>query len=376
MSDKSSITWTNATWNPVTGCTKVSSACKHCYAERDWVRLVHLPTYAGREFTDVACHPERLAQPLRWSRPRMVFVNSMSDLFHEDIPNAFIDKVFAVMAHCRHHTFQVLTKRPERMLKYLTTNNRSSYWSFAAKDIEHELKREWESVHGYGRRRPAHLVFRPDKLVRNHLTDGGDPYRPEYSMGDFPGKTVGNAYIADPLPNVWLGVSVEDQETADERIPLLLRTPAAVRWISAEPLLAPIILADVPVGMEGPLRPNAITNLPRLDWVVVGGESGPKARITHPDWARNLRDECERAGAPLFFKQTGVWQALPPGEAGKKECRDKETRFQFGTTFVKSKGGGSDLLDGRKIQAWPAGSVRPCENSENPNPGRAAPATL
>lgn len=308
MADKSGIVWTNATWNPVTGCSKVSQGCKNCYAERDWGRLTHLPAYAGRQFTDVACHAERLDQPLRWAKPRMIFVNSMSDLFHPDVPEEFIDRMFAVMALAKQHAFQVLTKRPERMSKYLTTNNRQSFWAHAANEI------------GLKSNVPDHR---------------------------FPGQkrsSVCTDETPNPLPNVWLGISVEDQAAADERIPLLLQTPAAVRWISAEPLLGPVDLrkAFMPDGER-----------PVLDWVVVGGESGPNARPMHPDWARALREQCQRAGVPFFFKQTGVWQALKPGEAGKAEFHDKTTRFQWNTTFVKTRGGGSDLLDGRQWQEWP-----------------------
>lgn len=165
MSDKTGIAWTNATWNPVTGCTKVSQGCKYCYAEREWGRLSANPkatTYHGRAFTDVACHPERLDQPLRWKKPRMIFVNSMSDLFHEDVPDAFIDKVFAVMALAEKHTFQVLTKRPERMREYL---------------------------------------HHPDRYDLIGMTA-----MPLVDTGSF-------GLLEWPLPNVWLGVSVEDQAT-------------------------------------------------------------------------------------------------------------------------------------------------------------------
>ena len=261
MSDKTGIAWTNATWNPVTGCTKVSQGCKHCYAEREWVRLSANPkatTYYGRDFTDVACHAERLDQPLRWTKPRMIFVNSMSDLFHESVPDDFIDQVFAVMALAEKHIFQVLTKRPERMLAYLTSKNRM--------DII------------------------------------GEKAMPTVSKNDF-------GLLEWPIKNVWLGVSVEDQKTADERVPLLLQTPAAVRWVSAEPLLGPIDLEEVPVGMFGPLRPygGSGSDTPGLEWVVVGGESGPKARPMHPDWAEDLQSQCEEAGIPFFFKQWGEW---------------------------------------------------------------------
>lgn len=257
MADKTKIVWTDATWNPVTGCTKVSQGCKHCYAERDWARLVHMPAFSGRAFTDVACHPERLDQPLHWKKPRRIFVNSMSDLFHEDVPDEFIDQVFAVMAQSPQHTFQVLTKRPERMREYMNHPVRLNMWADAEIPL---VSSEW---------------------------------------GDF------------PLPNVWLGVSVEDQATAYERIPLLLQTPAAVRWISAEPLLGPVDLRYFNYNYLDKLPKGVIS----LDWVVVGGESGPKARPMHPDWARSLRDQCQAAGVSFLFKQWGEWAAastLPP----------------------------------------------------------------
>lgn len=252
MGDNTGIEWTDATWNPTTGCTKVSAGCKHCYAERDWARLVHLPSYKGRAFTDVACHEERLSQPLRWQKPRMIFVNSMSDLFHLHVPDEFISHVFKVMRDSPQHTFQVLTKRAERMRDFLSV------------------------------RYPV------------------------------------------PLPNVWLGISVEDQSAADERIPLLLDTPAIVRWISAEPLLGPVDLRHVlwkccgnPIpghpgdGWMTPPDPSEccgdVEPLGGIDWVVVGGESGPKARPMHPNWARSLRDQCAAAGVPFLFKQWGEW---------------------------------------------------------------------
>ncbi len=245
MSDKSGIAWTNATWNPVTGCTKVSQGCKHCYAEREWARLSANPkatAYYGRDFTDVACHEDRLGQPLRWSKQRLIFVNSMSDLFHEDVPDEFIDLVFSVMALAERHTFQVLTKRPERMRDYMT----------------------------------VHVDQRDSAL-----------------------------HIA----NVWLGVSIEDQATADERIPLLLQTPAAVRWVSAEPLIGPIDMDECPVGMSGPLRPygGTGTDTPKLDWIVVGGESSVSgARPMRAEWVRKLRWDCKKAGVPFFMKQLGA----------------------------------------------------------------------
>ncbi len=265
MSDKTGIAWTDATWNPVTGCSKVSQGCKHCYAEREWGRLSANPkaTAYGRAFTDVACHEDSLDQPLRWKKPRMIFVNSMSDLFHEDVPDDFIDQVFAVMALAEKHTFQVLTKRPELMLRWFDP--------------------------GFDNR--EHAVGQAMREIAAVRGDD-DAGLPEW-----------------PLPNVWLGVSVEDQATADDRIPLLLRAPAAVRWVSAEPLIRPIDLGECPVGMSGPLRPDGVTGpgTPKLSWVVCGGESGgPKARPMHIEWVNKLRMDCEKAGVPFFMKQLGA----------------------------------------------------------------------
>lgn len=248
MADKTHIEWTDATWNPVTGCTKVSAGCKHCYAERDWARLSANPTtrYYGRAFTDVQCHSDVLDLPLRWKRPRRIFVNSMSDLFHPDVPDEFIAAVFRTMAWAHQHQFQVLTKRPERMQRLLS-----------------------------------------DDEFQDSVTDNA------HECADWPW----------PLANVWLGVSVEDQAAAAERIPPLLQTPAAVRWISAEPLLGPV---DI-----GPYMPNPLWNNlpswkePELDWVVAGGESGPNARPMSIQWARGLRDQCVSAGVPFLFKQWG-----------------------------------------------------------------------
>jgi protein gp37 len=209
---------------------------------------------AAAAFHDVMTHEDRLDQPLRWTKPRKVFVNSMSDLFHEDVPDAFIDRVFAVMALAPQHTFQILTKRAERMREYMS-----------------------------GRR-----TRRGDRAVRPH-----ERRAPRIAKGSY----------SWPLPNVWLGVSVENQHFADERIPLLLQTPAAVRFISAEPLLGPVDLAhwldDIPSGSR------------RLDWVIVGGESGPGARPFDLAWARSIVQQCQAAGVPVFVKQLGASAATP-----------------------------------------------------------------
>jgi protein gp37 len=273
MADHSKIEWTDASWNPVTGCTKVSDGCKHCYAERDWARLaaprVKPNLYTGRDFTDVRCHPEKLDIPLHWEKPRRIFVNSMSDLFHESVPDSFIDKVFAVMALADHHIFQILTKRPERMLAWSRREHSRTapVEAMAELYVDHpEMAERW-----------------PFDSERAHKL-GMNPWPPS---------------------NVWLGVSCEDQATADERIPLLLQTPAAVRWASAEPLLGPISFEGVFANPWG--GTDGTNALEAIDWVVAGGESGPRARPSHPVWFQSLRNQCQAAGVPFFFKQWGEW---------------------------------------------------------------------
>lgn len=295
----SSIQWTDETWNPVTGCAKVSQGCKHCYAET-WHERFHQgnvtfarqaghpsPAAARAAGVDLPCppqydhpfdvvqlHPERLTQPLHWRKPRRVFVDSMSDLFHPDVPDEFIDQVFAVMALSPRHTFQLLTKRPERMREYLGNG--------------HGL-----SVDRFHRWATAADALKPGVTVN-----------PETFAGIFGGGLV----------NVWLGVSTEDQRAADERIPILLDTPAAVRFISAEPLLGPIELTRELVGdlvdwLDGTwvhLRTGIVQRAPHLDWVIAGGESGRGARPFDIAWARSLRDHCAQAGVPFFLKQLGA----------------------------------------------------------------------
>jgi protein gp37 len=313
------IEWTDEAWNPVTGCSKVSQGCKNCYALREWPRLAANPkatAYFGREFTDVAVHPDRLDAPLRWTKPRKVFVNSMSDLFHDDVPDAFIDQVFAVMALSKRHTFQILTKRPHRMLSYMTGLGKSAK--------------------------------RLDDAAR----------RLGYTL-EFDGQYL----VSWPLPNVWLGVSAEDQEAADARIPLLLKTPAAVRWVSAEPLLGPVDLNRICVfnsaslgrfvdailghqwdesAHEGGGSPpeSDLPDEPRIDWVVVGGESGPKARPMQLDWVRGLRDQCERAGVPFLFKQWGEWLPIDQTALAEHSALDRSRSIRVG------KKNAGRLLDG------------------------------
>ncbi|MDE2467382.1 MAG: phage Gp37/Gp68 family protein, partial [Bradyrhizobium sp.] len=274
----SGISWTDETWGPVRGCSRVSQGCTRCYAERIAARFsgsgqpyegLAKQTPSGPRWTgNVKLIEERLLDPLKWRKPRRVFANSMSDLFHENLPDAAIDRVFAVMALAPQHCYQILTKRPERMLRY-----------FSLGGLREELIGiEAERVSGIARH-----------------TDAMQPRWPI------------------PLTNVWLGVSVEDQATADERIPLLLRTPAAVRFISAEPLLGPVQLARKWIGRGKPLgggpqcdlsRPwEAPASMAGLDWFICGGESGPGARPMDIEWARSLRDQCNAAGVAFWMKQ-------------------------------------------------------------------------
>lgn len=241
------IQWTDETWNPVTGCTKISEGCRHCYIERTPAFRMH-----GRKFvngtTGIQLHPDRLAQPLHWTKPRRVFVNSMSDLFHPAIDDEFICRVFGTMLAGKQHQFQVLTKRPARM--------------------RHLMR---------------HVIFAKDVAVYGNWDDPIVPW---------------------PLPNVLLGTSVENQETANERIPILLQTPAAVRWISAEPLLGPVDLSRY-LGPQRLTLGRPCTVDRGLDWVIAGGESGPRARPCDVAWIRSILAQCHDAGVPCFVKQVG-----------------------------------------------------------------------
>lgn len=264
MGDKTGIEWTDATWNPVTGCDKVSPGCDRCYAETFAERWRGTSGHYFEAGFDVRLRPDKLDLPLRWTKPRKVFVNSMSDLFHDKVPDEYIARVFAVMAYAHRHTFQLLTKRHGRMRSLLSSQRFVELF-----DIEFYKVPDWAE------RYPDLDFARPEQVV--HLMDG-------------------------PLSNVWIGVSAEDQKRADLRIPALLDTPAAVRFVSAEPLLGPINLRTDPIEAGSPFWGS------QLDWVIVGGESGPGARPMHPDWARSLRDQCLAAGVPFLFKQWGEWR--------------------------------------------------------------------
>lgn len=236
MAMQSTIEWTDATWNPVTGCTEVSPGCDHCYARTFAERFRGVPGHHFEQGFDLRLWPERLDYPLRWRRPRRIFVNSMSDLFHRDVPDDFIMRVFGVMAQTPHHTFQVLTKRPSRL---------------------------------------AHLVPHITERLR------------EYSE------------CSETWPDhIWLGVSVE---TSDYywRIDRLRQVPAAIRFISAEPLLGSLSKID----------------LTDIHWLIAGGESGPGHRPCNPEWVRELRDQCQADGVAFFFKQ---WGGRTPKAGGRE----------------------------------------------------------
>lgn len=299
--DKTKIEWTDATWNPIRGCSRVSEGCRNCYAERMAARfsrevvaedaegkfmkplpyhgLAAMTKYGPRWTGQVRFFEDKLGQPVHWYRPRRIFVNSMSDLFHENVDDEWLLKIFGVMAGCFHHTFQVLTKRPHLMLERI--------------------------------------------------------------------KRLGIAM----WPNVWLGVSVEDQKTADERIPLLLQTPAAVRWISAEPMLNHINLEKY-IGYYDKYETfDGGKASPKLDWVVVGGESGPAARSCDIHWIREIVRQCRMCGVSVFVKQLGAYpfdfnddgdswlRAVPP------EYRDGSFHY-FADKLIKDPKGGN-------ISEWP-----------------------
>ena len=248
MSDHSAIEWTNASWNPVTGCTKLSAGCDHCYAERFSERFRGVPGHPFEQGFDLRLRPERLGQPQRWRRPRLIFVNSMSDLFHKNIPAEFVGRVFSAMEQADWHTYQVLTKRSSLMRDF----------------------------------------------VNRRYAD------------------------APPPTHIWLGVSIEDATTLS-RLRHLKQTNAAVRFVSFEPLLAPVGKVD----------------LTGIHWVIAGGESGPGARPVDVDWLREIRDQCQSSRVAFFFKQ---WGGRSPKSGGNVLDGQKWLRYpafgyaQFSTT--------------------------------------------
>lgn len=318
MGDKSGIEWTDATWNPVAGCTKVSAGCANCYAERMAHRLQKMGRKSGRgakgqgpgeaqkdalgaaiphpskyaKGFSPTCHEDALVEPLRWRKPRVIVVCSMGDLFHEAVPDEFIDRVFAVMALAEQHRFLVLTKRAKRMARFM------------------------QRLKGLGPAGRRGEFFDSAQYIAGKLEDGDNAL-----------DTALDILEGCPLHNVGIGVTAENQAAADERIPDLLACPAAMRFVSVEPMVGAVKVGKYIGGPEpwddvevcqccGEEWRHDLTHecppaFTRLDWVICGGESGPGARPMHPDWARGLRDQCAAAGVPFFFKQMSGREAIP-----------------------------------------------------------------
>lgn len=319
MGARSRIEWTDASWNPVTGCTEVSAGCDHCYARDLAARFAGTAAYPnGFELT---LRPKHLYDPLRWRRPRRVFVNSMSDLFHHLVPTQYIAKVFATMALAPAHTFQILTKRPGRMASLLTS---AAFRELVVTELPTVIE-------------AASAVRAPsDRSVRQEIPD----------------------LVEWPLVNVWAGVSVESQKWANVRIPVLQRTPAAVRFLSMEPLLSHVRLCDCDGAAYEIQRHPFLVNpscplhgtVP-LDWIIVGGESGPKARPMHPAWPRGIQQACQASGVAYLFKQWGEWAPCPDTGAD----RDDVFRFPDGVGMrrVGRREAGREL-DGKTWDEYPA----------------------
>ena len=330
MSDRSKIEWTDASWNPLraknpdTGklghhCVKISPACAHCYAASMNKRLGTGLDYSSNSRAETFLDAKVLDKPLHWKRPRRIFVCSMTDLFGEWVESGDIANVFATMYECQWHTFQVLTKRAERL--NLLANPRMTY---------------------------AIACFVWERLKQR------DPHKATYlTLGDIERDIL----AMWPLPNVQIGVTVENQQYADERIPWLLKCPAAVRFVSFEPLLGLIDATkwlysdyDRAAMDEQLLTPLGGFTHSKIGWAIVGGESGPQARPMQPDWARSLRDQCEDPGVPFFFKQWGEW--LPAGQDGARIGDDQILNCSDDAERVGKKKAGR-LLDGREWNEFP-----------------------
>lgn len=395
MGDNTSIEWTDSTWNPTVGCSLASPGCTNCYAMREAHRMatkLGIGKYSGLTMLaangkpvwtgELRVHWDAVDQPLRWRRPRRIFVDSMSDLFHDGVPDEAIDKVFAVMALCPRHTFQVLTKRSARMRAWFAER-----WQGTPAQRYKVGNEVFDVPAGgeTGRRGQVEdacegILERFPKMVD---TDND-------ALWDEQGRLKIRTF-SWPLPNVWLGVSAEDQVRADERVPDLLATPAAVRFVSAEPLLGPIDLNRLPrepsdadrampgfagvgkfvssalEGEHGLIMADDGREYwggprgPRLDWVIAGGESGSGARPAHPDWIRSLRDQCQAAGVAFHLKQWGEWadhdqpgvDMLGSASSPLHDWGDGHTSVRIG----KSASGAT--LDGREWRDFPTARSAP-----------------
>jgi protein gp37 len=375
LADGTHIEWTDATWNPITGCSIVSPGCTNCYAMKlAGTRLKYTPSREGLTVDSkagpvwngqVRLNEQWLDQPLRWKRPRRIFVCAHGDLFAENVPDEWIDRVFAVMALAPQHTFQVLTKRAARMREYVS-------------GIQSKI---------------PFLGRMP--LERIHLAAAGHMEGDGGFMDVL--KRHGNIYSLYldapwPLPNVWLGVSAERQQEADDRIPDLLATPAAIRFVSAEPLLGPINFRRIRIAPDYHAIIDALDGYARvddpergreramLDWIIVGGESGSGARPMHPAWARSIRDQCSAAGTAFFFKQwgehlggtgddcgDGVWFEAASCHTDSRWLKDSDTFGWFDPTEAPSgpmhlkvgKKAAGRLLDEREYSEFPEPSEVP-----------------
>lgn len=334
-----SIQWTDRTWNPVRGCSRVSPGCDNCYA----MRQAHRFSGDGKPYegltvlrkgkVDWRGHarlvPEMLDQPLRWKKPARIFVNSMSDLFHSSLSNEEIAAVLGVMAACPQHTFQILTKRPERMVEWFN----------------------W-------------LAWFPASLGGPTVNAGrGARWHTQQYLHDLKVYDPLQPWVW-PLPNVWLGVSVEDQKTADRRIPLLLKTPAAVRFVSAEPLLESVAFERSFFSGATERRYNWLDGKgiefsadggagmwtdPHIDWVIVGGESGHGARPCDTLWSSSVAEQCASARVPCFVKQLGS----VPVVNSHPNNRLAPTRLQF---MDKAGGDPNEWPDELRVRQFPGAS--------------------
>ena len=295
---KTKIEWAEKVWNPVTGCSKISEGCRNCYAERMAKRLAGRCGYPTGDPFKMTLHHDHIGDPVHWRNPSRIFLGSMTDLFHDDVPFYWLDKIFDIATRADRHTFLVLTKRPERMKAYFS---------------------------------------RPD--------------------------------IIWPFKNVWLGVTAENQDQADKRIPILLQTPAAVRFVSVEPMLGSVDIRRYFRGCPPGCMKDALCPLEcghkrkiGLDWVICGGESGPGARPMHPDWARSLRYQCHAAGVPFLFKQHGEWLHIANSPTiSSEDCKKYRTsqlaffvESNLRATFAKvGKKKAGRLLDGQLWDQYP-----------------------
>lgn len=334
------IEWTDATWNPVRGCSRISDGCRHCYAERQAARIVRMgkgkPTpYDGlvelvggepRWTGEVAIDAARLSAPLRWRDPRKVFVDSMSDLFFDRRPNEHIAAVFGVMAATPHITYQILTKYVQRMREWFL----------------------WTAK--IGRSTDTYDCTFFNHMASKHGVTGAAWERRCEATEDL--------HSPWPLPNVWLGVSVENQDAADERIPDLLATPAAVRLLSCEPLLGEVSLFAF---LDGDLRNECLEKLggsrhtPSIDWVIAGCESGPGARPCAKAWLLSLRDQCAEAEVPFFLKQAHPSTWVSGEKAPGHDADDGRGMVSAGPGSHRKRGGiiGLPYLDGVQHTAFP-----------------------